>query len=156
MLPEFPASNPQQIQGQPRTKSARLRMMQVASRSDDSELVQRFDKLMRKLFVDLDAECPNYMPIVHVAAFNPRKALSTALADPANKTDTAIAYQILQESDQSIGAAEWMRAFQAKAGIDDKAIALSRFQVAVSELEYLGYTDQRSRRNGGFRHIIRV
>ena len=140
----------------PKTKSARMRKMLEATSQNDSTLVQKYHALMKKLFIDLDADCPNYMPIVHVAAFNPRKALSTALADPENKTDTAIAYQILQESERSIGAAEWMRAFQAKADIEDKAIALSRFQVAVSELEYLGYTDQRSRRNGGFRHIIRV
>ena len=156
MLPDLPNSTKKQGKSQPKTKSARMRMMAAATHSNDTELVQKYHALMSKLFVDLDEECPNYMPIIHVAAFNPRKALTSALADPNNKTDTAIAYQILQESDRSIGAAEWMRAFQAKADIEDKAIALSRFQVAVSELEYLGYTDQRSRRNGGFRHIIRV
>ena len=141
----------------PKTRMARARQLRAAASKDDTEMVSRYIQLMNKLFIDLDPSCPNYMPIVSVAAFNPRKAITSALADPENKTDTAIAYQILQESQRTIGAAEWMREFSRRTNLeDDKAVALSRFQVAVSELEYLGYTDQRSRRNGGFRHLIRV
>lgn len=153
-----PVSKPHKsTQGMPpKSKTARMQKLLEATAQNESDLLTRYVALMQKLFIDLDGNCLNYMPIVHVAAFNPRNALNTALADPNNKSDTAIAYQILQENDRTIGAAEWMRAFQAKTEIEDKAIALSRFQVAVSELEYLGYTDQRSRRGGGFRHLIRV
>ena len=121
-----------------------------------SEGVHRYFAFMQRLFIDLDPSAPNYMPVSNSATFNPRKSLNEALSDPENKSDTAIAYQILQEYEKSVSASEWMRAFQAKANIEDKALALSRFQVSVSELEYLGYTNQHSRKNAGFRHIIRV
>lgn len=154
-LPELPKKPETTSIQPPKTKSARMKQLMSAS-SNETENVSRYAAFMQKLFIDFDPSTPNYMPVVNAATFNPRKSLNDSLADPENTSDTAIAYQILQEYEKSVSASEWMRAFQAKANIEDKAVALSRFQVAVSELEYLGYTDQHSRKNGGFRHIIRV
>lgn len=155
-LPELPKKDTNPISMQPpKTKSSRMKQLMNAS-ANSTEGVNRYSAFMQRLFIDLDPSAPNYMPVSNSATFNPRKSLNEALSDPENKSDTAIAYQILQEYEKSVSASEWMRAFQAKANIEDKALALSRFQVSVSELEYLGYTNQHSRKNAGFRHIIRV
>lgn len=119
------------------------------------------DMTCQCLFQQFERNSINYMRVVMNATFNPRKAIKESLLDPNNKTDTAIAFKILIDGDKIIGAADWMKSFQAKLsnelGYDvDKSVALSKFQVAVSELGYLGFTDQRLRKNGGFKHLYRV
>ena len=83
------------------------------------------------------------------------------LNDSESENDTAIAYQLLKEQDaRTINAADWLNAFHAriqkKKSKVEKAVALVRFQVAISELEYLGFIDKRTRKSGTFRNILRV
>jgi len=46
--------------------------------------------------------------------------------------------------------------FCARMAIEDKAVGLTRFQVAVNGLEYLGFVEKNARRVGTFRRVLRV
>ena len=137
-------------------KSRRSRMMAMANQTGQYSTVDTFTKVICKAFESVPEKSPCLVHMTETAEFDPRTVLKDMLSDEENTTDTAVAYQLLQEHEKTVSSSEWMGAFTAKLGIENKAIALSRFQVAVSELEYLGCIDKNTRRTGTFRKILRV
>jgi hypothetical protein len=83
--------------------------------------------------------------------------MRAVMCDEETTHDTATAYQILEEQPgRAVELSDLLEAFSAKLGIENQAIALSRVEVAISELEYLGFVDRKARRKGGLRRILRV
>ncbi|KAH0791152.1 hypothetical protein GPJ56_004963 [Histomonas meleagridis] len=120
-------------------------------------LIDAFETIISKVFrAPSKSNTINVLHICEGASFDPRGTLNEMLLDEDSESDTAIAYQLLLEQDKVVSIANWMKAFSARVGIKDKAILLSRFQVAVSDLEYLGLIDKKTRKPGTFRRILRV
>ncbi|OHS95910.1 hypothetical protein TRFO_37984 [Tritrichomonas foetus] len=143
-------------------KSRRNRQMALlGNKNTGNSATTIIDKFFRKAFNPVPEKFPNLFLLADLATFNPRNGLMEQLSDTETKNDTAIAYQLLKEQEaKTVNAADWMNAFSARVTLKkqkvDKALILCRFQVAVSELEYLGFIDKRTRKPGTFRHIIRV
>ena len=135
-------------------KSRQLALMNQVQKKQP--LVDAFETIISKVFRAPPESSPNVFRICEAASFNPRGTLNDMLLDDKSKSDTAIAYQLLLEQDKIVSIANWMKAFSARVRIKDKAILLSRFQVAVSDLEYLGLIDKKTRKPGTFRRILRV
>lgn len=150
-----------------RAKSRHSRQMAILGMSNDNDKslpVNVLDSFFANAFKQINEKSPNIFKISGLGTFDPRNDLLEMLQDPKTDNDTAIAYQILNEQEaKTVNVADWLNAFSARINIknkkvddEDKAITLSRFQVSVSELEYLGFVDKRTRKPGTFRRIIRV
>ena len=137
-------------------KSRRSRMMAMANQADQFSTVDVLTKVICKAFDTVPDDSSCLIHLTDTARFDPRAVLKEMMSNEDNTTDTAVAYQLLQEHSKTVSSSEWMAAFSAKLGIENKALALSRFQVAVSELEYLGCIDKNTRKSGTFRKILRV
>ena len=118
--------------------------------------VNTFETILSKVFRNPPKNSPNVFSLCKMAHFNPRESMKEMLTDEDSNYDTANAYQILLEQDKIVSISKWLKAFSAKIKEKNKAIALSRFQVAVSDLEYLGIIDKNSRKPGTFRRILHV
>ena len=143
-----------------KTRRSRQMALLGAGESTDSP-IKVLDSFMKKVFRPVPEKFPNVFLLSDLASFDPRSAVIEMLNDSESENDTAIAYQLLKEQDaRTINAADWLNAFHAriqkKKSKVEKAVALIRFQVAISELEYLGFIDKRTRKSGTFRNILRV
>ena len=118
--------------------------------------IEAFETILSKVFRNPPKNSPNVFSLCKMAHFNPRESMKEMLTDEDSNYDTANAYQILLEQDKIVSISKWLKAFSAKIKEKNKAIALSRFQVAVSDLEYLGIIDKNSRKPGTFRRILHV
>ena len=151
-----------------RARSRHSRQMAILGITNDNDKtlpVNVLDTFFSNAFKQINEKSPNIFKISGLGTFDPRKTLVEMLEYPKSDNDTAIAYQILNEQEaKTVNVADWLNAFSARVNIknkksggeEDKAITLSRFQVSVSELEYLGFIDKRTRKPGTFRRIIRV
>ena len=152
-IPEIHLNNNENIETPIKTRSKRLSKLTLVE--NETGLSLKLDYLLKKFFVELDKDYPVLNLSSHYS-FNPRKVIHECLLDIDNNCDTAIAYQLLQENEKIINATDWLNSFSMKINCEDKAIALTRFQVAISELEYLGYIDKRTRKSGCFRHNFKL
>ena len=163
--PENATSTPNPATTRARSRHSRqMAILGITNDKDKTTPVNVLDQFFANAFKQISDKSPNVFHISGLGTFDPRNTLVEMLEDPESDNDTAIAYQILNEQEaKTVNVADWLNAFSAringklkKGEEEDKAITLSRFQVSVSELEYLGFIDKRTRKPGTFRRIIRV
>lgn len=138
-----------------KTKQSRKNAL-AGIKAVDNNVADKIIKLLSKVFRALPKNCPNQFKLSPSYFFNPRKDIKEGFSNADAETDTAAAFQILNEQGKIVSASNWLMGFSTKQNITDKAVAIARFQVAVSELEYLGFADKNTRVPDSFRHIIRV
>lgn len=143
--------------------SRQMAMMGIRKDADKNSPLNVLDIFFNNVFKSINQKSENIFAISEIATFDPRSTLIEMLKEDDTENDTSIAYQILEEQEsKTVNVADWFNAFSAKIKSlrnderTKKAILLSRFQVAISELEYLGFIDKRTRKPGTFRRIIHV
>jgi hypothetical protein len=116
-----------------------------------------FQKIVAKAFLNVPDDSPCQFDLCDAATFDPRKAMAEMMADEDVTSDTAIAFQIIAEqTGKFVEISDLLGAFSAKMDIQNEAVSLSRVEVAISELEYLGFVDRKGRKKGSLRRILRV
>jgi hypothetical protein len=142
----------------PRLKSRRGRFAALTGQTAGSQTCSMLlERVIAKAFLPLPEDSPCEFLLCETASFDPRRAMRTVMTDKETTHDTATVYQILEEQPgRAVELTDLLEAFSAKTGVDSQAIALSRVEVAISELEYLGFVDRKGRRKGGLRRILRV
>jgi hypothetical protein len=141
---------------EPVAPPAKKRGARLVEMGNSSQWIEILEKIICKVFMSIPDGSACEFRVSGAAHFDPKRAIIETLEDEENENDTAIAYQLLKEQEKTVAAADWLRAFEAKQGIRDDAAGLARFQVAVSELEYLGFVARSNRKKGTFRKILRV
>lgn len=72
----------------------------------------------------------------------------------SDEKDVSLAFQILQEQGKNVAEADWFHAFTVRCGIDENSRARSRFQNAVRDLEFLGFTERQNAINTKYRRLL--
>jgi hypothetical protein len=135
-------------------KTRKGRMAALVGRTTSISI---FQKIVAKVFLNLPDDSPCQFNLCDAATFDPRNAMTEMMADEVATNDTAIAFQIISEqTGRFVEIGDLLGAFSAKLDIENEAVALSRVEVAISELEYLGFVDRKGRKKGTLRRILRV
>jgi hypothetical protein len=139
-----------------KTRKGRMAAL-IGQTTVQTTCISIFQKIVAKAFLNVPDDSPCQFDLCDAATFDPRKAMAEMMADEDVTSDTAIAFQIIAEQrGKFVEISDLLGAFSAKMDIQNEAVGLSRVEVAISELEYLGFVDRKGRKKGSLRRILRV